>query len=116
MKKIINFPLIVLGGILGLFFLLLVFNYLFYPAFQSYKYDCWISVEEGIERGEILGSFDGNSGEINICINESNPQYKKVLRHEMCHQIYYKLGLSSSCLNPLGVVFEEMTCYFVELL
>lgn len=93
-----------------------LFNYVLYPAYQSVKVDCGF---EELKPGEnIAGAFTENrtSGEVKleIFIEESNPYYDIVVKHEECHLEQYLENRSYSCLNPIGVYINEAECYLSQ--
>lgn len=87
------------------------FSVLVFKAFESYKVDCFGSE---FSDGQIVGSYNSQNKTICVFLNETDSDYVKTYRHELCHYYWDKYHLSTNRCNFARLMTEEFSCYFYE--
>ena len=95
-------------------YLLLSLSQICYYSYTSYKFDCNEKISDGYELG---GSFNTETQEICIFVDENNSEYQRILKHEQVHlDQSNRKGIFKqyTCDNKIGVFFNEFEAYFRE--
>ena len=113
---------IILGFIALILLIVIIslsYNTILYPSYMSYKLSCGVPLtQEQNNSGIIAGTYSYNASSntssiyINNCLMPE--EQTKTLKHELCHANQQQKGRLFACTFPLGVIANEMECYFVE--
>lgn len=82
------------------------------PSYHSFKLVCDEEYQENHPNIVVVGEF--YMGNISIEEGQTNREYVKTMKHEMCHYYIYLLNKSSTCDEPIRYFLEEARCSFSE--
>lgn len=105
MKAVAKFYLsLVLAAIITIFIIWIILPAMA-STFQSNIFDNTLGFKT-------QGYYDPRNDTITILINQSDPEYKIVLKHELCHQRQHREGkLTNSTVN---LFIREIECYIKQ--
>lgn len=112
---------------ISLLFCLSLLYYIFYFEIQYAKKSLYYScvIIPGLQKNNSLteselgnlgisGMFihSNGCGNITIFVNESSPDYIRILKHEECHRQQWLERRSFDCNFKFGVFLNEFECYY----